>query len=246
MPALVAFGKRRIGLEIGACQIVKQHFEAGVEQIAPAADQMLEQGWLVRQKSVVTAIERADLRQALVRAQKVGQRALVEPLPMQPPFAARRQKAIGDKHEQNLIPRRALAARGQLLIPEAIQLQLAPQRQGQPTRAKRPWTQQSQLLQLQTDDRAVVGDPLAPVIGKQRQGPRLRRPLLKGLDRFAPRKLLAIVDLAQIQNVALNHAAPADAPVLHHAEVAVLLAVLLANRRAQKHDGAQLSILRVP
>jgi hypothetical protein len=83
---------------------------------------MLEQGWLVRQKTVVTAIERADLRQALVRALKVGQRALVEPLAMQPPFAARRQEAIGDKHEQNLIPRRALAARGQLLVPEAIQL----------------------------------------------------------------------------------------------------------------------------
>jgi len=207
---------------------------------------MLEQGWLVRQKTVVTAIERADLRQALVRAQKVGQRALVEPLPMQPPFAARRQKAIADKHEQHLIPRRALAARGQPLIPEAIQLQFAPQRQGQPTRAKRPRTEQSQLFQLQTDDRGVVGDPLAPVIRKQRQRSWLRRPLLKGLDRFAPGELLAIVDLAQVQNVALNHAAPADAPVLHHAEVAALLAVLLANRRAQKHDGAPLSILRVP
>jgi hypothetical protein len=45
--------------------------------------------------------------------------------------------------------------------------------------------------------------------------------------------------------MALNRAAPADASVLHDAEVAVFLAILVANRRAQKHDGAQLSILRV-
>ena len=54
-----------------------------------------------------------------------------------------------------------------------------PQRQSQPTRAKRPRTQQWQLLQLNTADRAVVGDPLATVVGKQRQWPRLCRPSSK-------------------------------------------------------------------
>jgi hypothetical protein len=41
------------------------------------------------------------------------------------------------------------------------------------------------------------------------------------------RQASSIVDLAQRQNVALNPAAPADAAVLRHAEVAARLAVLL-------------------
>jgi hypothetical protein len=40
--ALVAFGKRRIGFEIGACQIVEQHVGADVEQITPPRRQMID------------------------------------------------------------------------------------------------------------------------------------------------------------------------------------------------------------
>src|SRR5215471_10049158 len=42
VPALVIFWKRRIGFKIGAGQIVEQHVEADVEQIAPASDQVIE------------------------------------------------------------------------------------------------------------------------------------------------------------------------------------------------------------
>jgi len=39
--SLVAFRERRIGLEIGARQVVEQHVEAGVKEIAPATDEMI-------------------------------------------------------------------------------------------------------------------------------------------------------------------------------------------------------------
>src|SRR5271165_6978302 len=82
-----------------------------------------------------------------------------------------------------------------------------------------------------------VDESLAAIVWKQRQRPCTRRPLLDRLDRLAPRKLLRIVDLAQIQHVTLHNPPAADAPILHNAESPVLLAVLPSNLRAQKHDG---------
>ena len=109
--ALVAFRKRRIRLEIGAGQIVEQHVVADVEQVAPAPHQVIEDRLLVRQQPVVTAIQLVDLGQPGILAQQIGQGAALKPLTMQPPLAARRQQAVGDQHEQHLIPARPLAAR---------------------------------------------------------------------------------------------------------------------------------------
>ena len=130
--ALVAVRKRRIGLEIGAGQVVQQHVEAGVEQIPPPLDQVIEQRLLVRQQPVVTGIELVDLREGEVRAQQVSQRAALEPRAVQTPLAARRQQAVCRQHEQDGVPARALAARRQPLRPELVELQLPPQRQGEP------------------------------------------------------------------------------------------------------------------
>ena len=46
---------------------------------------------------------------------------------------------------------------------------------------------------------------------------------------------MAVVDLAEIENLALNDAAAADPDVLHHTPVAVLLAVLEASLAAHEH-----------
>ena len=153
--ALVAFRKRRIGLEIGARQIVEQHVVADVEQIAPPSHQVIEDRLLVRQQPVVTAIQLVDLGQPGILAQQIGQRAALKPLAVQPPFAARRQQAIGDQHEQHLIPARPLAAHAQPLRPELIELQLPPQHQRQPARTPLPRPAQLQLRQLDADDRGV-------------------------------------------------------------------------------------------
>src|SRR5208283_2345466 len=90
--------------------------------------------------------------------------------------------------------------------------------------------------------------PKSPSMGRRRsarwpkeESAGTRRPLLDRLDRLAPRKLLRIVDLAQIQHVTLHNPPAADAPVLHNAESPVLLAVPPPNLRAQKQDGRYLS-----
>ena len=60
---LVAFRKRRIGLEIGARQVVQQHVVADVEQVAPPRRQVIEDRLFVHQQPVMTTIELVDLGQ---------------------------------------------------------------------------------------------------------------------------------------------------------------------------------------
>jgi hypothetical protein len=182
-----------------------------------------------------------DLRQPGILAQQIGQSAALKPLTMQAPFAARRQQAIGDQHEQHLIPMRPFAAHSQPLQPELIELQVAPQHQCQPARAPLPWPAQPQFRQLDADDRGIRQQPLAAVFRKQRQRPRPRGAILQNLNRPPPRQFLRIVDLAQIQHVPLHHAPAGDTRVLDNAPIATLLAILPADLAAQEHDGRQLS-----
>src|SRR5580692_13197752 len=58
--------------KIGAGQIIEQHIEADVEQVAPAPDQMIEQGLLVFEQPVVTAIQLVDFGQPEVFAEQIG------------------------------------------------------------------------------------------------------------------------------------------------------------------------------
>lgn len=56
--------------------------------------------------------------------------------------------------------------------------------------------------------------------------------MIQRIDGLAPRRLLAVVDLPQIQDVMLYDAPAGAAPVLDDAPGAVILAVLAANLRA--------------
>ncbi len=136
-----------------------------------------------------------------------------------------------------MVPARALAAGGKPLRPEPVELQLPPQRQRQPARSPLPRPHQPHLRQPQAYDGSVRNQPVATVLGKQRQRPWSRTALLDHLDRFAPCQLLVVVDLAQIQHVALHHPTAGRALVLHHGVGAVLLAVLSANLLSQEHGG---------
>ena len=135
---LVACWEWRIGLEVGAGQVVQQHVEASVEQVPPPRHQVIEQSLFVREQPVVTGVELVDLRQSEVRAEQIRQRAAFEPLTVQSPLAARRQKSVRHQHQQNLLPPRPLAAGGKPLRPEPIEPELLPQRQRQPARAPLP------------------------------------------------------------------------------------------------------------
>ena len=89
--ALVAVVVRRIGFEVRAGQIVEKDFEAGAEQILPAPAQVREQRRLVLDELVEATIEGVLLDQSEILAEQIAHRALLEPQPVQAPFAARSQ-----------------------------------------------------------------------------------------------------------------------------------------------------------
>src|SRR5215469_5355903 len=109
---------------------------------------MVENGLLVRQQKVMRRVELVAFGQAEVLAEKIRQRALAKPFPMQPPFAARRQQPIGNQNEQHQVPARAFAADRQSLSPKTIKLQLPPQAQRQPARPPLPRPVKPELQEL--------------------------------------------------------------------------------------------------
>ena len=115
-----------------------------------------------------------------------------------------------------------LAARDQALTAEAVQRQTVPQARRRPARPPLARVAQRQLRDVDLQHLAIERRHL-PIVGKQRH---LTRPrlALHNLDQAAPHRALAVVDLAEIQNLALNYPAAAHTDVLYRASVAVLLA----------------------
>jgi hypothetical protein len=66
--------------------------------------------------------------------------------------------------------------------------------------------------------------------------------IVEHLDGLAPPRRLRGVDLAQVQNMALHHAAASNTLVLDHAPIVVRLTVLLARGLSQKHDPTNLVV----
>lgn len=91
MAALILLVERRVGLEVGAGEVIQEHIEAGVEQIPPAAHQVIEHRLLVLEQPVVTGIKGVNVGQRGIGPQHIAQRAVLKPVPMQSPLAARRQ-----------------------------------------------------------------------------------------------------------------------------------------------------------
>ena len=63
---------------------------------------------------------------------------------------------------------------------------------------------------------------------------------LEGLDAVQPRRLLAVVDLPEIQDVPIDHAPARTAALLRNAPIAVFLAVLDPAMALQVHGGCRL------
>jgi hypothetical protein len=72
---------------------------------------------------------------------------------------------------------------------------------------------------------------------KQRELTRSLALLVEGFDDPGPRRVLAVVDLAQIQHRSLHHLAAGTALAFDNAPVTVLLAVLPPPRESQVHAG---------
>ena len=158
-------------------------------------------------------------------------------MPVHAEFAARFEQTIDHEQPQHLLPAHRFTARGQTFLPELIKAQLLPQVTRQPAAAEYAGTLQFQPAQPHLYAVDGIGGKL-PVVGKQTQGDEALFRFVEYIERPAPRRLLSIVDFAQIENGALRCPAAGQAPVLDNAEVAMILAVLATIRAAQKHLSA--------
>jgi hypothetical protein len=70
----------------------------------------------------------------------------------------------------------------------------------------------------------------------------MSRIVVEHLDGLAPHRSLRGVDLSQVKDVALHHAAASNTLVLDDAPIVVRLAVFLAWGLSQKHDQTSLVV----
>ena len=201
---------------------------------------MREQRWFVLDKLVEATIERVLLDQRKIFAEQIAHGALLEPQPVQTPFAAWINEPVADQRLKNVAPADPFARIGQPSRPEAVERQLLIELAGEPARAPlpRPMQLHGPEPDLHAMTLGVIGQ--RPIGGEQGQLSGLLRPLVEGLDHPAPGFLLAVVDLAEIKHLPLHHLAAGAALALDNAPVAVLLAVLEASIRAQIHGEANL------
>ncbi len=166
IPAAAA--THRGGLLVPRCgQIVKQNVEAGVEQRFPAFPQKREQRTLVRQQLVQAAIQHIVGDDPHRTAQQVPHRAVLVPVPVQAPLAARINQLVAHLRLQDVQPARALPAHRQPRTPEPIQLQAIPKRQCQPASPPLAWAVQTEILDVDAN-RLAIQLRCFPIVGKQR------------------------------------------------------------------------------
>src|SRR6202521_1958224 len=160
---------------------------------------------------------------------------MLEPMPVQSPFAAGRNQLVADQRLQDVQPVRPFARGRQRRKPELVQSQLIPQKSGHP--AGTPLTRPTQSHLAQSDRHHIAIERRGnTILGKQRNLFGLPGAFIEDLNRPAPRRFLAVVDLSKIQHLPLNYATIMNAPVLHNRPCPMSLAVLVANLGAQKHD----------
>ena len=224
------------GLEIGAGQIVEQHFVLRAEEIAPSLAQVIKEFFLERQDLIERGVEFVDFGQTEIAAEQIGQRGALEPITVQMPFRTRREQPLGDEDLEDLIPARAFARGGQVRGEESAEAELAVKFQGEPAAAPLAGMMEREFIQPDTDD-AVVAFGRGPVVGKESDlGSRggVRR---VGLKRLAPGGVWGVIDLAEIKHLTLRAAPVVETFVFNHTPIGVRLAIFFADLGTQKHIG---------
>ncbi len=115
---------------------------------------------------------------------------------------------------------------------------MLPKFAGQPATTEDARTLQFQPAQAHLHAIDGIGGNF-PIVGKQTHRGEALLGLVEYIQRLAPRRLLSIVDLAEIENGALRCLAAGQSAVLDHAEVPMVLAVLAPVCAAQKHPQQQ-------
>ncbi len=108
---------------------------------------MTEEPLLVLEHLIQTTIQRVLFYQRIIFIQEISHRAVLKPLPMQPPFAPWINKSIADQGLQNMLPTSSLSTVDQTLGPELIQPKLLVKMAGQPTGSPLPRPMQFHLFE---------------------------------------------------------------------------------------------------
>ena len=140
-------------------------------------------------------------------------------------LAAGIDQAVDHQQLQHLGPRHLAAVSDQLHVPERRQFQLVPEPAAQPAVAEAARPAQLHLVELD-GDRVECFRRQRAVVGKQTQFTILLAVFVEDLQRPAPGLLLAVVDLAEIEHLALGGASAAGAAVLDNAEIAMRFSIL--------------------
>ena len=119
--------------------------------------------------------------------------------------------------------------------PKTVQSKLLVELTGQPARAplSRPMQLHRVEPHLHTVRLRVFGK--RPIGRKQKELRVVASVFIKGFDLPIPSFMLAIVDLAEIQHLALHHLTAATSLVLDNIPIAMLFAVFEASIEAQEH-----------
>jgi hypothetical protein len=192
------------------------------------------------QHPVQAAVQTVLLGHGKIAVQQLVHRAAQKPMAMHGKLAARLAQPIDRQQLQNLLPRHAAAFITELIPPESIQTQLAPEMTTQPTVAEAAWTQQTHLTHLERQ-RVHFFSRNRTVIGKETGLSRLPGVFIEDFDALAPRLFLAVVDLPEIEQLTLGRLTASHAARLDDAPIAVKLSVLLARVTAEKHDRRQIA-----
>ena len=144
---------------------------------------------------------------------------------MEAPFRAGREQAVEDENAQDLFPIGALAAAVEPGGKERVQAQRPPKFVAQPTGAPLAGMLESQGVQVYVDGLRAAGFRRA-VGGKQGDLAMVAAVLVEDGDGFLRGTALGIVDLAQIEDVALGDLAVGIAATLDDGPGAVLLPTL--------------------
>ena len=119
--------------------------------------------------------------------------------------------------------------------PETVQSKLLVELTGQPARAPLSWPMQLHRVEPHLHAMSLR------VFGKRSIGRKqgklfvVASVFIEGFDLPTPSFMLAVVDLAEIQHLALHHFAAATSLVLDNIPIAMLFAVFEASIEAQEH-----------
>ena len=125
-------GFGRFTFEIRAGEIVQKHFVFCVEERRPTLCEMIEKCAFVGEDFVVAFVKPMRVGDGKIAPQQVGHRAVLEPMPVQPPLAPGVDESVEREGLQNEIPARAFATFRQQFAPINIEPELPPKLASKP------------------------------------------------------------------------------------------------------------------